>query len=347
MQGITGKPALMKRMNLSLICRTLSEMGTATRAEIAARTAISTTTVRSLLEDLLQNGDLLELELDASSGGRRARRYALNPERNQTLCLYTEGGRIIYRVVSPSGEPLASGCESFSSGDPLPSLLYFLENARKTRDIRAVGLGVPGIVEKGRYYVSCDEDGQWVVSDVGERLEQHLGVPVILENDLNCIAIGFSRRYASALPTDSAKCVNLAYIHLNQGCSGAGIIADGKVVHGAKRFAGELGFLPIASEKTLDDILRDGNPFEAADATARAIACLNCVTNPSLIILGGERLDNGSIDVAAVRDRVRAYVPDIQIPEIIECTDYQEDYLSGLSFLTAHMALPSATEDMP
>lgn len=328
MGAITGKPALMKQMNLSLIYDALIAMGTATRAEIAERTAISATTVRSLLEELLQTGELLEAALDASSGGRRAMRYALNPERNLALCFYYTAKQLSFRVTGPAGNTVAEGDRPFS-GEPMEEILRFAVEGRQKWDLRALSVGVPGIVENGKYYEGGGAT-PFIVNDIGERLEQRLGLPVVLENDLNCIALGFARRYAGTRP-ESLRGVNLIYMHLNWGCSGAGIIAEGKVVRGATRFAGEVGFLPLTTGNMLDALLK--SPAEAADAVARAVACLNCVTNPSLVVIGGERLTDGSVDLDAVRALARTYIPPGHVPEIAPGNNERNDYLTGLSQL--------------
>lgn len=332
MGAVTGKPALMKQMNLSLIYEALIEMGTATRAEIAAKTAISATTIRSLLEELLQNGALLEVALDASSGGRRARRYALNPARNLALCLFYTKTRLSYRVAGLTGCTVAEG-DLELTGPPFPEILRFTETARRQWDIRALGLGVPGIVENGRFYEGGGTTAL-VANHIGEQLEQRLGLPVALENDLNCIALGYATRYAAA-HAEQAGGINMAYIHLNRDCSGAGIIAEDKVIRGATHFAGEVGYLPLAAGKTLDALLK--SPEEAVDAVAQMVACLSCVMNPSLVVIGGERVADGSIDLDMARAAARKYIPGNHLPEIAAGDNDREDYLTGLSRLTVQI----------
>ena len=58
MDTLTARPRLLKQANLSLIRRVIKNRGTATRAEIAGETQISSTTVRSLLAEMLENGEI-------------------------------------------------------------------------------------------------------------------------------------------------------------------------------------------------------------------------------------------------------------------------------------------------
>lgn len=328
MKIAAAKPALLKKLNLSLVCRTLLELGGATRAEIAARTAISVTTVRSLLEELVQSGAVTALEPGESSGGRRAARYTMSP--HPFLCLFLEGSRVSWRVAGLTGETLAEDDAQAPPDDA--ALLEFVDEIRGQWKIRAVGVGVPGIVDAGRYY----DGAAW--NDIGDRLQRQLGLPVILENDVNCIALGCARRYGDE--TGDMSGVNLAYIHFNRSCTGAGIVAGGKVIRGAKQFAGELGLMPLGLDDTLDDILETGGVSEAADAAARAVACLCCVTGPSLVALGGERMDTGEIDLNRVQSSLSGYLPEGHRPLLMACGNRRNDYLSGLTGLTADTLAP-------
>ena len=78
MDSLTARPNILKQANLSLIRRAIKAKGTSTRAEIAIETRISSTTVRSLLSEMLENGEIESIGLDESSGGRKAQRYRLN-----------------------------------------------------------------------------------------------------------------------------------------------------------------------------------------------------------------------------------------------------------------------------
>lgn len=78
MTGVTGKPELMKRMNTTLLYRTLIRLGSATRAEVANETNLSATTIRNLFEELEAGGEIVAGALDRSS--RRSARPAVRPQ---------------------------------------------------------------------------------------------------------------------------------------------------------------------------------------------------------------------------------------------------------------------------
>jgi Transcriptional regulator/sugar kinase len=340
MQDMTGKPELMKKMNVTLIYRALIELRSATRAEISEKTNISITTVRALLEEMLKSGEIAELELDASSGGRRAQRYALNPKRNLVLSLYFEEQAIVYQITDLLGTVIESGLREAKGENVWELAAQFVAACMSKRKISAVGLGVPGIVEEGRFYVSSGFN-LWSINNLGEQIQNRYRLPVILENDLNAIAFGFARHYAQTRPNCDLSAVNLAYIHFNRDCTGAGIIAGGKIVYGAKRFAGELGFLPFMPGKSLDAVLKEtAAQKDYADIVGRLIAIVNCVTNPSIVVIGGNRQKTGWISLESVIKAAKTYVSDLMLPEIIFSDNYKADYLSGLANLTIQAVVP-------
>lgn len=338
MHHLTGKPEIMKRMNTELIYKTLIELNSATRAEITERTKISATTVRALLAELLENGEIVVSGIDESSGGRRATRYTLNRERNLLLSLFIDKGEIVYQIGDLTGDVIEKGSQPVS-GNVSIAAIRFVESCLKRRDICAIGLGVPGIVEKGHYYVSSGFN-IWYVNNLGEQLQANFHLPVILENDLNAIALGFAIRYAEKNGCRDLGSINIVYIHLNPGCAGGGVISDGKIVHGAKQFAGEFGFMPILPDKTLGVLLEEYHKEEFAKTIARLIALINCVSNPSLIVIGGVLIQNDRVSLDEVKSAAASFISDLTLPEIIFSKDYHNDYLSGLSCLTIQEMIP-------
>ncbi|WP_040197398.1 ROK family transcriptional regulator [Candidatus Soleaferrea massiliensis] len=334
----SGKPQLMKRMNTTLIYQTLAVLGDATRAEIVEQTSLSTTTVRTLLEELLRDGEIVPLNYDQSSGGRRALRYALDADKNLILSFYLEEPYIHYRLQSLSGLVKKEGKEALPDRRA-ESVVRHIERICREQDLCAIGLGVPGIVDNGHYYVSSGFN-LWEIDSLGVKLEEAFSLPVILENDLNSIAVGFGLRYAREHPSCPFDSINMAYIHFNEGCMGTGIISDGRIVKGANQFAGELGFLPIAPNKMIADLLVTSDRTEMEHIIARTIAVLCCVVNPSFVVIGGRKYRAMQINPDDVRSIADQYIFEKVMPLIISSDNEREDYLSGLYHLTREYILP-------
>jgi predicted ArsR family transcriptional regulator len=72
MNNISGKPQAMKKVNNLLVKKALRKRGSATKSELAEDTGISATTIRTLLDELIETNEVIRFGLDKSSGGRRA-----------------------------------------------------------------------------------------------------------------------------------------------------------------------------------------------------------------------------------------------------------------------------------
>ncbi|MBK1883312.1 ROK family protein [Luteolibacter pohnpeiensis] len=101
--------------------------------------------------------------------------------------------------------------------------------------IVAVGVGMPGFVdfENGVVYNLTNVRG-WVNIPLKSLLEEKTGLPVVVDNDANCMAFAEWKRGAG----QGTK--HLVCISLGTGVGG-GIIANGQMVRGAYHGAGEVG----------------------------------------------------------------------------------------------------------
>lgn len=61
----------VKRINVELVKNTLRSMGVGTKASIANLTKLSVATCGTILNELLQTGEIIDLGPDESSGGDR------------------------------------------------------------------------------------------------------------------------------------------------------------------------------------------------------------------------------------------------------------------------------------
>lgn len=340
MHSTPAKPELMKRMNTALLYRALMSMRTATRAELVEETRISVTTVRALLEELTAKEEIIETQLDQSSGGRRAQRYALNPQKHAILSFYLEENALPYRVCSLTGACLEEGFFMIDKSRTEAAVAGFLSQTVAKHPVSAVGVGVPGIVENSRYLTNLDCN-TWRISDVGKQIQAVCQRPFILENDLNAAALGFCLRRGEQTAAQSFEQMNMVYIHFNKACAGAGIIADGRIVHGTRQFAGELGFLPMPGGGTLNSaLLTAPNEDAFLDAVAYVIATLCCVTNPSLVVVGGDWFAEKPANPSALSLHLKKHIADLMLPEIVSSCHFREDYLTGLHHLTVESLIP-------
>jgi glucokinase len=100
-----------------------------------------------------------------------------------------------------------------------------------------VGVGIPGLVdvERGavKHAVNLGVDGDWL--PLADLLGERLGVPVVLENDVNAATLG-----AVALSGED----DLVYLSIGTGLA-AGLVLQGRLRRGDHGAAGEIGHVPV------------------------------------------------------------------------------------------------------
>lgn len=332
MNHIIGKPQSLKQVNLSLVRKAIKEKGSATRAEIVESTQVSITTVRTLLTEMLADGEIFEAGQDESVGGRKAVRYALNKNRFRGIAFCLYGDQVRYVKTNICGEICDTG--SFPAGmDAVEAICTFLDRLVSEEEIRSIGIGVPGIVD-GLDYRRMNDDGELETISVGGKIEERYRIPVILENDLNAITLGFGRCYLNEFEEEKCSDIHMAYIHFTEGCISAGFLAEGRILRGFRNFSGELGLFPVAESVRLDELMASGlDDRRYALLTAKMIAGVCCVLNPRYVAVGGESFRAECLPL--INDSFYGMLPDSMAAEILYAKDKWQDYFSGMAYLTA------------
>lgn len=105
-------------------------------------------------------------------------------------------------------------------------------------EIESIGIGVPSVVDaqKGIVY-NVMNIPSWKEVHLKEILEKEFNIPVFVNNDCNCFALG---EYHFG---EGAGSKDLVAVALGTGV-GSGIIIDGKLYNGGNTGAGEVGCIP-------------------------------------------------------------------------------------------------------
>ncbi len=113
------------------------------------------------------------------------------------------------------------------------------ENNKTIKDIAGIGIGVPGLVDvsKGNVIFMPNVPG-WKNIPLRKILQGKLRLPVLMDNDVNLIALGEWKLGAGK------GCKNLICITLGTGVGG-GLVLDGALYRGEGFVAGEIGHIPL------------------------------------------------------------------------------------------------------
>jgi predicted NBD/HSP70 family sugar kinase len=334
MSNISGKPQAMKKVNNLLVKKALRKRGSATKSELAEDTGISATTIRTLLDELIEANEVIRFGLDKSSGGRRAERYALNLNESLVLAFYVRNKYIDYAIANAASEIIENKQVEVNSENYADDIDKAIHTILKNNNcIKVIGISVPGIVDiDNRKYLAGKKLGGWEEFDIGEYIENKYNIPVLLENDLNAIALGHSLNLMKKLDVDDLSILNMIYIYFAATGVGAGIVTNGELVRGGNNFAGELGFMPVTKDKYLQGFI-ETNPEDESyvDIISRVIATVNCVINPDIVVIGGETFRFELME--EIEHKCSSYIAINAMPDIFYVEDSKVDCFTGIVHL--------------
>ncbi|MCU1490520.1 MAG: putative NagC family transcriptional regulator [Acidimicrobiaceae bacterium] len=232
--------------NAALIVDTLREHGGLARSELVRITGLSRATVNRLSGSLLAEGLIMDDRQSDSTGGRPARQlrynglwsgvlaFDLGPHKI-TGAVIDMAGAFIHREIRPTVKPGAMPDPRQIYDTLVQFALDLLDFARKRCPTAAIAVSVPGRVQEGGL-VEFAPALQWWSMPLGDLLQERLGVPVLVENDVNVLALVEHRQGAGA------GCADMVAISIGTGI-GAGVVLGNQLRRGWQGGAGELGYL--------------------------------------------------------------------------------------------------------
>lgn len=312
------------------------------RADLARLTGLSASTVALRVEELIARDYVEETGRGESRGGRRPRVLAVKAGGGVVVGIDLGERHATFALLDRRGDVVSSAVEEISLLDGVETVVALLwKRARELaaahgdRVVEGVALTVPGPVDSrtSRLLAPSRMPG-WNGVDVGEVLRAMTGLPVLVENDANAMAVG---EYVARGGTDE----QLVFVKAGSGI-GCGVVVDGAVYRGFRGVAGDIshvslhnappvicscgrvGCLDVVASGAaivdalrdagvevadLDDVLvlaRDAHPKatsllrEAGTRAGEVLATIINFFNPQTLVLGG-RLPTADAFVAGVR----------------------------------------------
>jgi predicted NBD/HSP70 family sugar kinase len=242
-----------------------------TRAELVARTGLARSTVSQRVDALVAAGLLVEDGEAPSTGGRPPMRLAFNARAGVILAADLGATHARLAVTDLEATPIVELAADIDIADGPEAVLTWVVEAFSgllaraaldPSDVAGIGIGLPGPVEfsAGRAVNPPIMPG-WDGFGVPEYVRQSFPVPVLVDNDVNIMAVGeywTSHRH---------EVDDLLMVKVGTGI-GCGIIAAGRIQRGAQGAAGDLGHVHVADRT---ELCRCGN-FGCVEAVAGGAA---------------------------------------------------------------------------
>ena len=247
-------PPLLKRLNERTVLETIREGGPISRAEIARRAGISKPTVSLALEALLDASLVREATPDSGRPTYGARFFEAVPEAALVLGLDL-GARFLRTalcdlrgVVRARHDVELRAADADLVLESLPALVAGLVSAAGLAGVPIDGavVGVPGVVDRDGGAIRLVEnvaglDGR----HFGQEVQEQLGMPVGVYNDINLAALGERWRGAAR------GIEEFAFVSVGTGL-GAGLVLRGELHRGHHGAAGELDFVSAGMGEEID-----------------------------------------------------------------------------------------------
>jgi len=251
----TGRRRLVKvlpedarRHNKSLVLQALFPEAELSRADIARMTGLTRVTVSDLVGELAEEGLVRELgQKESKRPGKPGTLLSINPYARVLVALdLSDSETLNGALVDLSGRVLSRDAVTIGGAVGETAVTATIELAQKLvavadRPVLGVGIGTPGMVDADGVVLHAP-NRSWESVPLRERVAEALELPVLVSNDADAAA--------RAEHSYGGRAETVLVVHVALGV-GAGLFIDGKLVHGHRSAAGEIGHVSIQDDGVL------------------------------------------------------------------------------------------------
>lgn len=247
MSDVTAHDSLAESQGTDLF-QILRDGRPRTRSELAQLTGLARSTVAARIDSLVRLDLVSPVGTAASTGGRPSSQFALNSAGRVVLGVDIGASHARIALADLSGTILDQRSQNIEVADGPETVLGWVADAgkellaahRSTDGLLAVGVGLPGPVEHATGLpIDPPIMPGWDRYDVPGHLAGELGVPVLVDNDVNIMALG---ERDTAWP----EVDHLIFVKVATGI-GSGVISGGLLQRGAQGIAGDIGHVFVPS----------------------------------------------------------------------------------------------------
>ena len=235
----------MKEINRTTILGLLHKEKMLSRAQIAKITKLSATTISSLVDELMEEGFIVESGASSSTGaGRKATALEISRDKGYVIAIGISIHKIYMVLSNFHGETITEFSVPTVKGNEqvlavIVKGITHLINQADLEDyslIKGIGIAVPGIVDETSGTISYSYSLELHQFQIVKKLQFHYNLPIYVLNDTNAAALAEYNLVAAQAYS------NVLYVWIYEGI-GARFILDGQVISGHKGRGGEVTYL--------------------------------------------------------------------------------------------------------
>jgi glucokinase-like ROK family protein len=363
-----------------------------TRGELGEATGLARSTIAQRVDALMSAGFVVEVGDAPSTGGRPPSLLGFNANAGLVLAVDLGATHSRVAVCNLLAERLAETSTNIDIDEGPEPVLDWVEQEfkallaqidRSFAEVRGIGIGVPGPVDFSHgVAVNPPIMSGWHLYPIKERFTDRYGVPVLVDNDVNIMALG---EYWAMDP----QVEDLVFVKVGTGI-GSGLILGGQLHRGANGAAGDLGHVRAAGDEVncrcgnngcleaaaggaalaaelssigLDahdsrDVVRlvsEGNKDAvrsvrgAGRLIGRVLASMVNLLNPSVIMIGGDLSRAGQQLLAGIREVVYQRSTTLSTTELVITTSSLGDragVTGAAAMVIDHILTPHAIDSV-
>lgn len=241
-KSMSGRPALLKKINRNLLLELLFKKQQISRAELAKSTGLALPSVMRLIDSLIEDGLVIDIGKGVSSGGRKPNLLTLNASYmyiigveiavKTTIILTDFTGKIIDEWAS--GE-MIDGSPELILEQVLIHINHIIDKHQLSKSlIGGIGIGTPGTNFKFKRDIPHSILKGWEKIDVRGWFQTRLDYPIHIEN------VARTRTLAELWFGHGKTYDDFIYVFVDQGV-GCGIVHNNDIYKGYNHVAGEFG----------------------------------------------------------------------------------------------------------
>jgi len=239
--AIGSNPERNRAHNRRVVLEAIRLSGHMGRTEVARRARLTPQAVANIVEELLEEGLLIQLGRLRSGRGQPPIQFALNPDGPMTAGVEIAADHMVTVLVDLAGTVRGKSIVPLSAPGPDIVPTRVAEEVALLANGRLLGVGVvmPGPFEvEGMSSVGPATLPGWAGSDPVALFSAATGQTVRVENDATAAVVG-ERLYGAG-----QQLGNFCYLYFGMGL-GLGVIQDGRPLRGAFGNAGEIGHVGL------------------------------------------------------------------------------------------------------
>ncbi len=233
----------MRLINRAAILEFIRLNSPTSRTVIAKQLDVSMPTVMRIVDDLFDEGLLVEAGQAQKGMGRKRNLVAYNKDAYAVIGIDLGGTKLYGALANIGGKVLhevnlshhaTTGEESFALVVGMIEAL--LAEVPEGHHMRGIAVGAPGITKNRDGVVEWAPSLNWRDFPLQARLREHFNLPIVVDNDVNLAVLG--EHWFGA----GKDAQNMMLFSIGTGV-GAGLILEGALYRGHTKASGEVGYM--------------------------------------------------------------------------------------------------------